>query len=101
MVRIVYAITAFNEPERVARLVNRVQTESDSVFIHFDRMIGEKRFIEWKKIIEKQCKKTNVEVVSKFRCKYGSFGLVDVNLSLMRSLEDYDYVYYIDLTEKI
>jgi hypothetical protein len=61
-------------------------------------MIGKEKFGEWKKIIEKECQQTNVRIVSEFRCKYGSYGLVDANLSAMRDYEDYNYDYFIDLS---
>ena len=98
MTSIVYHILDYKEPELVARLVNRVQTKSDFVRVHLDTMIGKKKFSEWKKIIEDKCQKGNIEIVSDFRCKYGSFGQVDATLSAMRSYEDYNYDYFIDLT---
>lgn len=98
MTRIAYSILAYKEPERVARLVNRVQTESDFIRIHFDKMIGKRRFTEWRKIVVEKCQKRDIEIVSIFRCKYGSFGQVDANLSAMRSYEEYNYDYYIELT---
>jgi hypothetical protein len=98
MASIFYHIIAYKEPEVVARLVNRVQTKSDFVRIHLDTMIGKKRFSEWKKIIEEKCQKGNVEIISEVRCKYGSFGMVDATLSAMRSYDDYNYDYFIELT---
>lgn len=98
MTRIVYHILEYKEPERVARLVNRIQTDSDFIRVHIDMMIEKHRFKEWKKFIEMKCPQKNIEIVSEFRCKYGSFGQVDAILSAMRYYEDYNYDYFIDLT---
>jgi hypothetical protein len=98
LTKIAYSIFEYENPERVARLASRVQTKSDFVRIHLDPIIGKKKFGEWKKIIEKKCQQGDMRIVSEFRCKYGSFGLVDANLSAMRDYEDYDYDYFIDLS---
>jgi hypothetical protein len=98
MTRIAYHILAYREPERVARLVNRVQTDSDFVNIHFDTMIGAEKFKEWKKLIEVKCPNKNVNIVSEFRCKWGSIGSVDTYLSAIRHFENYEYDYFIPLS---
>lgn len=98
MTRIAYYIATYKEPERVVRLVNRVQSASDFMYIHFDKMIGAERFEEWKRIIEKKCPNKNIKIVSKFRCKWGSFGSVDAVLTAINYYEDFDYDYFIYLT---
>ncbi len=98
MTSIAYHILAYKEPEQIARLVNRIQTNSDFINIHFDTMVGKQRVEDWKKLIEKKCPQKNIKIVSEFRCKYGSFGLVDATLSAMRSYEDIEYDYFIDLS---
>jgi hypothetical protein len=98
MTCIAYCILTYKEPERVARLVNRLQTDTDFMYIHFDTMIGKQRFKEWKKFIEMKCPQKNIEIVSKFRCKWGSFGQVDATLSAMKYYEDYNYDYFINLS---
>jgi len=98
MTIIVYHILEYKEPERVARLLSRIQTDSDFIRVHLDSMIGKHRFEEWKKFIEMNCPQKNIEIVSKFRCKFGSFGQVDAILSAMRYYEDYNYDYFIDLS---
>jgi hypothetical protein len=99
MTTIAYHILAYKDPEFLARLVNRIKKESDFVRIHFDTMIGKSKFCEWKKTIEDKRQKLDIDIVSDFRCKYGSFGQVDANLSAMRVYEDYNYDYFIDLTD--
>jgi hypothetical protein len=98
MTTIAYHILAYKDPEFLARLVNRIKPESDFVRIHFDTMIGKSKFCEWKKTIADKCQKLDIDIVSDFRCKYGSFGQVDANLSAMRDYEDCDYDYFVDLT---
>jgi hypothetical protein len=98
MTSIAYHILACKEPEQVARLVNRIQTDSDFIYIHFDTMIGKKRFQEWKNLIEEKCPNKNITIVSEFRCKYGSFGLVDSTLSAIKFYENVDYDYFIVLS---
>jgi len=82
----------------VARLVNRVQASSDFVNIHFDKLIGFERLKEWKELIEKRCPNKNINIVSEFRCKWGSIGSVDAYLSAMTYFEKYDYDYFIPLS---
>ena len=98
MTSIAYYILAYKEPAQVARLVNRIQTDSDFIYIHFDPMVGEQRVKEWKNSIEEKCPKKNIRIVSEFRCKYGSFGQVDAALSAMRYYENYNYDYFIELS---
>ena len=98
MIRIAYQILTYKEPERVARLANRVLTGSDIMYIHFDTMIGRKRFEAWKKLIRQKCPNKNIEIASKYRCKWGSFGSVDATLSSMRYYEDHNYDYFINLS---
>jgi hypothetical protein len=98
LIKIAYYIAAFKEPERIVRLINRVQTNSDFVYVHFDTMIGLEKFREWKSIIEKKCQNKNIKIVSEFRCKWGSFGTVDAALSAMNYFENFDYDYFIHLT---
>ncbi|MCW4018929.1 MAG: beta-1,6-N-acetylglucosaminyltransferase [Candidatus Bathyarchaeota archaeon] len=88
----------YKEPERVARLVNRLKTDEDSFYIHFDTSIGEKKFQKWKNIIEANCNCDRLEVTRKIRCKWASIGLVDVLLDAMKHFESFDYDYFIDLS---
>ena len=99
MARIAYCIVAYKDPEQVVRIVNRLQTESDFTYVHFDASIGEQRFRNWKRLIEKKCPNKNIEIVSVFRCKYMSFGIVDAFLSSMKYFDNFNYDYYINLTE--
>lgn len=96
--KIAYCITAHNEPEQVARLVNRLETDSDYVYIHFDKVIGEQTFQDWKIMLKHGFPDSNIEVVSKFRCKWGSFGVVDVFLSAMEYYDAVKYDYFLNLT---
>ena len=98
MTSIAYQILAYEEPEQVARLVNRIQTDSDFIYIHFDTIVGEQRVKEWTNLIEEKCPKKNIRIVSEFRCKYGSFGQVGAALSAMRYYENCNYDYFIDLS---
>ena len=95
---IAYSLFEYNNPNRVIRLVNRIQTKSDFVQIHLDKMIGKDKFNDWKKIIEKNCQTGEIRIFSKFRCKYGNFGLIDAELNLMKELEDYNYDFHINLS---
>jgi hypothetical protein len=97
MVSIVYCILANKEPQRIARLVNRIQTGQDRVYIHFDSARA-RTFRDWKSVIERKCANRNIEIVSEFRCKWGSFGIVDATLSAMRHYEDFNYDYFINLS---
>jgi len=98
MASIAYGIFAFKDPELVARLVNRLQTDSDFTYVHFDASIGEQRFRNWKRLIEKKCPNKNIEIVSVFRSKYMSFGQVESILSSMKYFDNFNYDYYINLS---
>jgi hypothetical protein len=98
MVSIAYFILCHKEPERVARLVKRLQTDIDFFQVHFDTTVGKQQFKEWKKIIEHQCDKRNLEVVSEFRCRWGSFGGVNATLNAMRRFKDHNYDYFVNLS---
>jgi hypothetical protein len=98
MACIAYFISAYKEPQRVARLVSRLDTGSDFMYIHFDTAIGKRIFNNWKRFIERKCPNKNIEIVSEFRCKGGSFGLVDATLSAMRCFEDFNHDYFINLS---
>ncbi len=98
MVSLAYGIFAYKDPELVARLINRVQTDSDFTYVHFDTSIGEQRFRDWKKLIETKCPNKNIEIVSIYRSKYMSFGLVDMTLSSMKYFDNFNYDYYLNLS---
>ncbi len=98
MVKIVYSIFDYQNPKRIARLINRLNSESDYFYVHFDTSIGREKFYAWKKVLEESCPKSNLQVVSEVRCAYGTFGLVDANLNAMRFYENVDYDFYIDLS---
>ena len=98
MVNILYNIVAYKNPEQVARLLNRVLTDSDMALVHFDTLIGKRKFEDWQRLIEKKTQGKNVRVISQFRCKYGSFGQVEVLLSTIKYYEKFSYDYLIDLT---
>ena len=48
--------------------------------------------------MEQQYSGANVEIVSEFRCKWGSFGCVKATLSAMQHYTDVDYDYFINLS---
>ena len=93
--KLAYCITAYQEPERIIRLVKRLITPIDYFYIHLDKSIGEKKFAEWKELLNRELGYENIEVDSKFYCKYGSFGLTASTLSAMNHFEEYDYDYFI------
>jgi hypothetical protein len=96
---IAYLITAYKEPEQVARLLTSILTDSDAALVHFDRIVKAEKFQSWKRVIEQKCSGKNVKVVSESRCKYGSFGQIDVLISALKYFEDnFDYDYFIDFT---
>jgi hypothetical protein len=93
-----YFISAYKEPESTVRLVNVLAKGPDQFYIHFDKGIGDQRFERWKALIEQECRAENIQVFSKFQCKWGSFGVVDATLSAMKYFEDLNYDYFINLT---
>jgi hypothetical protein len=93
-----YCITAYEEPKRIIRLVKRLITSTDYFYIHFDTSIGEKKFAEWKKLLNKELGYNNIRIESKFDCKWGSFGLTAATLSAIKHFEQYDYDYLSNLT---
>jgi hypothetical protein len=96
--KIAYCITAYQEPQRTIRIVKRLITPQDHFYIHFDKSIGKQKFFEWKKLINQELGKENIEVDSKFYCKWGSFGLTASTLSAMNHFEKYEYDYLLNLT---
>ncbi|XES77691.1 MAG: beta-1,6-N-acetylglucosaminyltransferase [Candidatus Bathyarchaeia archaeon] len=98
MVKLAYCILTYKEPERVVRLINRLQTEEDLFYVHFDKKVGKQKFAEWKQIIEANCQSANLTVVSHRLCKWGSFGNVEALLDAARYFKKFDYNYYINLS---
>jgi hypothetical protein len=98
MAKIAYGIFAYKDPEIVIRLVKRLHADKDLIYIHFDTAIGEFNYHAWKKLIQQKCSEENIEIASLFRCKWGSFGLVDSILSAMKHFNDLDFDYFINLT---
>lgn len=78
--------------------MKRLITPIDYFYIHIDKSIGKEKFLEWKEMINREIGYTNVEVESKFCCKWGSFGLTASTLSAMKHFEKYDYDYLFNLS---
>jgi hypothetical protein len=95
---IVYYILAHKEPERVARLVNRLKTPSDYFFINFGSDISKHRFNAWKSLIEKMCPQANLKIVSEYKCKWGSFEAVLAILNAMKFYDKFEYDHFINLS---
>jgi hypothetical protein len=93
-----YFVSAYKEPESIVRLVNVLAKGPDQFYIHFDNKIGGQRFKRWKTLIEKECQAENIQISSKFQCRWGSFGVVDATLRAMNYFEDLNYDYFINLT---
>ncbi len=98
MADIVYCILPHKEPERVIRLINRLQTPSDHIYVHLGTDIGKEKIADWTRLITRNCKNKNVKIVSEFFCSWGSFGIVDAMLSAMRYYENANYDYFINLS---
>ena len=96
--KLAYCITAYQEPQRIIRLVKRLITPTDYFYIHFDKSIGEEKFDEWKELITQELGYKSIEIDSKFFCKWGSFGLTASTLSAMNYFEEFDYDYLLNLT---
>lgn len=98
MARIVYFILCHKDPERIARLINQLKTDSDFIRAHFDTSIGKRKFTLWKQFIEQQYTGKNLEIVSEFRCAWGSFGGVNATLKAMQQYKNRDYEYFVNLS---
>ncbi len=98
MARIVYFISAHKEPERISRLVNRLQGSSDFVHIHFGTDIEKQKVSNWSRILEEDCPDSNLRITSEVPCAWGSFGIVDATLRAMKYYEDFKYDYFINLS---
>ena len=93
-----YFISAYKDPGSIVRLVNALAQDSDQFYIHFDKKVEDKTFNRWKSLIEKKCRTENIQIISKYQCKWGAFGIVDATLSAMNFFEDSEYDYFINLT---
>ena len=98
MVELAYFISAYKKPQDIIRLINVLANDQEQFYVHFDKNIGEHRFKLWKELIEQKCRTENIKIFSKFRIKWGSFGIVDATLSAMNYFEDLNYDYFINLT---
>lgn len=95
---IAYFISAYRNPESVIKLVNVLDNDQDYFYIHFDKRVRRQIFNRWKTLIEKECRSENIQVVSAFQCRWGSFGIVNATLSAMKHFSEYNYDYFINLT---
>jgi hypothetical protein len=93
-----YLISTFKEPERIVRLVHRIATEQDHVYVHLDKKIGKKNLALWQKYIEKNCEDVNIKVTSTTVVNWGSFGLTESTLKAIEYFSDFDYSYFINLS---
>jgi hypothetical protein len=93
-----FFVSAYKEPESIVRLVNVLAKDSDQFYVHFDKGIGSQRFKRSKTLIEQECRAENIQIFSKFQCRWGSFGVADATLSAMNYFEDLNYDYFINLT---
>ena len=82
MASIAYFISSYKEPNGVARLVNRLQTPSDFICIHFDRDLGKRKIEDWTRIVEQKSPDAGaIKIGSEIACTWGSFGIVDSTLT--------------------
>ncbi len=98
MTAIAYCILAHKEPERIARLINRIKTPTDFIYVHFNKIIGKEQFNSWKQLIEQKCPSTNLKITSNVLCKWGSFGNVESTLNAMQHYKDFNYDYFVNLS---
>jgi hypothetical protein len=78
--------------------VKRLIAPIDYFYIHIDKSVGKDNFLEWKDLIVREIGDKNIEVESKFCCRWGSFGLTASTLSAMNHFEKCDYDYLFNLT---
>jgi hypothetical protein len=92
--RIAYCISVYKNPKQVARLIERIYSPSDYFYIHKDKKISP---YEWESILGKY-RNENVLLTSRYKCYWGAFGLVEVNLDGMNYCRSFDYDYFINLS---
>ena len=93
-----YLISTFKEPERVTRLVHRIATKQDLIYVHLDKKVGRKKIESWQRHIEKNCEDFNIKVASTTVVNWGSFGLTESTLEAMKYFNDFEYSYFINLS---
>lgn len=98
MTGIAYLILAHKEPERIARLVNRLQTSDDFFYVHLGADLGKQKVDDWTRIIKNECPNVNLMVASEIPCTWGSFGSVDSTLRAMKYIQNLSYDYFVNLS---
>lgn len=91
--KITYLITSYKLPEQLVRLVQQLNTDETSFFIHVDQKADHKIH---KFIAEQLGAFRNVHLVKPIRCNWGEFDQVRIVLNgiqeIVESRHEYDYI---------
>jgi hypothetical protein len=83
--RLAYLILAHEQPEQLARLVDRILDEDAHVFIHVDKKTNIRPFLDALGHIPNPWKKTNLHLAARRRkVAYFGFSTVEATLTLMK-----------------
>jgi hypothetical protein len=88
-IRIAYLILAHKNPEQLKQLVAALP-ESSPVLIHFDRRAGEGPF---SRVVELLRDRPETRFVSRHRCYWGHFGIVEGTIELLREADALEFDY--------
>ena len=83
--RIAYIISAYKLPQQLVRLVERLDAEGASFFIHVDQKTSRAAFVG---MSEPLARRANVVFLERHRCSWGGFGHVEASLKGLRALQD-------------
>ncbi|MCC5615786.1 beta-1,6-N-acetylglucosaminyltransferase [Nostoc sp. CHAB 5836] len=91
--KVAYIILAHNYPEQLLRLVDQLNTDKTSFFIHIDKSSDRKIF---KQISAELMDFPNVFFLKRYNSKWGSFGIVKATLKVINSIVEtgicFDYI---------
>jgi Core-2/I-Branching enzyme len=89
---IAYIISAYKYPEQLIRLVERLNTDSTSFFVHVDKKTDDLIF---RQMVNGLIHLSNVHFLRRYTCHWGGFGHVAATLEgineLFKSETDFDY----------
>lgn len=90
MMKIAYIISAYKYPEQLIRLITRLQTDSNSFFVHVDKKTPNEIYQQM--VIGTQGL-SNVFYLKRHRCNWGDFGHVRATLEGIRVIVQNNLLY--------
>jgi hypothetical protein len=91
--KIAYIILAHKYPDQLIRLIERLDSDNTSFFIHVDKKTAE---ADYRKMLDLRTRK-NVHFIKRYNITWGSFGLISATLkgiqAVLASTSPCDYAF--------